>query len=170
MAEVADHQAQLLHGTAEQRGGTPAAIGMTQAVEAVAMDAPAARPRLGHGVGAGRRRQAGMEGGVEDRYVRHAGQLRLCRRERLETRRVVQRRQLCERGDPRADGFREANRGSELTAVYDAVPDGGERRGARARAGRHQIAERAPDGLGVSPPRNLLGAWRRPSGPTSCSG
>ena len=160
VAEVADHQPQLLHGAAEQLGGAAGAVGVAQAVEAVAADPPLARPARGHRVGARSRREAGMEGGVEDRDVRNLRKRRLRRRERLQTWRVVQRRQLGERGDPRADVGRDAYGSDELAAVHHAMSD--RREHLRPRAGttraRNQIAERAAHRLRMSSPRHLLRA------------
>ena len=100
---------------------------MAQAVEAVAPQAPVARPLERHGVGAGGLRNGGVEGGVEDGDVRHVRPGLLGGLDAFQVDRVVQRRQLRQGGDRPLHLRRHPHaRREHRPAVDDAMADGGD--------------------------------------------
>ena len=125
MSQVANHQPQLGRSPPQHLGRTAGAVGVAQPVEAEAADAPFPRPAVRYRIGAGLGRQCCVEGRVEYRHLRHAGQLCLRGRQGLQARRVVQRGQIRQRRDARADLRSDPHRRSELAAVDDPVSDGG---------------------------------------------
>ncbi len=122
--QVAGHDPEILHRPAEELGRPARCVGVGQPVEAVAAEPPAETPLSRQGVGRRRRRQVGVEGGVEAGDGRDVGQDRRDGVQSGQRLRLVERSeidQLAETGDHltiHPDRFAEAG-----PAVDDPVTD-----------------------------------------------
>ena len=136
-----------------------------EAVEAVAAHAlvvEVARQRVAVGVLG----MPAVEGGVEAGHLRHGRVDLHCEPDRREIVRLVQRRQRCERGQPRQDGRIDAHRPVVVgTAVHDAVAD----RPQFEAAERSRASDAAPpwrrEGPAGPPRRTSWSTSAAPSGP-----
>ena len=124
-AEMAHHQPQALRRAADDLGRPLRSPGHREAVEAVPAHPPLLAPPAGDGIGRGRGRDRDVEGGVEHRHVRQAGETPPGDVERPQRRGVVERRQRPQLRDLGLDAVvDEHGRAKPLAAVDDAMGDG----------------------------------------------
>ena len=122
VAEVQHHEVGVLDRTAEQLRGATRDEGVRRAVEAVAPDPVFVAPAQGHGVGVGVLGHRLVEGGVEDRDLRHLGEEPQRDPQSLQVGRVVEGRERDEVLDDVEQAFVDERRlGEEFATVHDAV-------------------------------------------------
>jgi hypothetical protein len=151
MADDESHFSALPLGV-EHLHGAARTVGMAQPVEAITSDAPIARPTYRQRIGVRFRRQRGVKCGIEHRDVRHIPQHRFRGAQRFQARRIMERRQVRQLHDARANLRRDTHRRRERPAMHHAMSDGRQAGALRFR----QIGDEAFHRFGVAAPGDVF--------------